>query len=139
MSPSAGDQSLLELLLTLGKEVPELVRKEIELLRQEASRVLDHTNGALAFVVLAAAFAIATVSLLLLAAVGGITILLVAYGHTLPAAATLGALIVGLVGGATSAMLIMLAKRNFSDANTAIGQAVGTLARDASVTAEKAR
>jgi hypothetical protein len=137
MSQSSQDQSLLELLLALGKEVPELVRKEIELLRQEASRVLDRTHGALALVVLAAAFAIATVSLLLLAAVGGLAILLVAYGLTVPVAATLGALIVGLLGGATSALLIVLARRNLEDAGAAIGEAVGTLSQDVSVAAEK--
>ena len=139
MSTSAVDQSLHELLLTLGKEVPELVRKEIELVKQEATRVLGHAQSAVALVVLASAFAIATVSLLLLAAVGALTTLLVAYGLALPAAATLAALIVGLLGAATSAILVALAVRNLGDAGAAIDETVGTLSRDVSVAAEKMR
>lgn len=139
MSSSPEDRSLLNLLASLGRDVPELVRKEIELVKQEARRVLDRTQNAVVLVVLAIAFSLATVSLLLLAAVGATTSLLVAAGVDLPIAATLAALIVGLSGATISGILVALAARNLRDARSAIDETVGTLARDARAATEEPR
>lgn len=133
------DRSLLELLASLGTEVPELIRKEIELVRQEAKRALDRTQGAAALLVLATAFALATVTLLLLAGVSGLATLLVTFGFSIPAAVSLAALAVGVAGAIAAAALVALAMHNLRRARSALGESVDALRTERFANTEKAR
>jgi hypothetical protein len=137
--PSPDDRSLLELLASLGTDVPELIRKEIELLRQEAKRALERTQGAAALLVLATAFTLATVSLLLLAGVSALASVLVASGFDLPTAVSLAALAVGIAGAIVAAVLVALAIHNLREARSSIRESVGVLQTEGAAHTETVR
>lgn len=139
MASATDDRSLLELLASLGTDVPDLVSKEIALVRLEARRVLARTQSAAALLVLATAFAIGTVSVLLLATVSAVATLLVSLGFSLPAAVSLAALAVGLAGTAMVAVLVFLARLSLRQAGAAIGGSVGVLRSDNGIGQEKVR
>jgi ABC-type bacteriocin/lantibiotic exporter with double-glycine peptidase domain len=121
---SVHDQSLAELLGDLAGSIPNLVRDELELLRRQLGFAISRLQAASALLVVATALTMATVILMMVAAVGGLTIYIISVGLEPAAAVSLAALAVAVLSGATAAILIIGARGEFRRAQTVIGQSV---------------
>jgi hypothetical protein len=121
---SVHDQSLAELLGDLAASIPNLVRDELELLRRQLGFAISRLQAASALLVVATALTMATVILMMVAAVGGLTIYIISVGLEPAAAVSLAALAVAVLSGATAAILIIGARGEFRRAQTVIGQSV---------------
>jgi len=132
-----GDRSLADLIASLGRDIPDLLGKEVRLARTEAKAGLDHLLGAMGRLVLALAFAVGAIGLALAAAVSGLTAWLVSRGmEPAPASAwsTSGVmLIAALIAGA----LYWSARRTLRTARSLLDDSVATLTESAAGVMDK--
>jgi hypothetical protein len=131
MAESDRFQSLLDLLTSLARDIPELFRKELRLVKAEASEALDLLLTALGRLAAGAAVAVAAVGVLLAAAVSWTTTLLIARGLEPSLAGSVAATSVACLAAIVAWLLFVSAARRLRAAQASLDDGVSALTASA--------
>ena len=130
-------RSLLELLAGLARDIPDLLQKEVQLARNEASRALDLLLVAIRRLALGSVIAIGAVGVALAALVNAVSAILIARGFDAPAASVVAATIVSVIAALAALILIAIAIRSLRAARASLDDGVRTLSDSAADVMEK--
>jgi hypothetical protein len=119
----------MELLGGLSSSIPNLVRDELELLRAQLGFVLARLQAASLLLVVAISLVMATVMLLVAAAVSGLTMYIIHLGLEPAAAVAVATLVIAVTAGIVAAALVIGANGEFRRAEAAIEQSMDAVAR----------
>jgi len=130
-------RSLIELLAGLAKDIPDLLQKEMQLARNEASRALDLLLVAIRRLALGSVIAIGAVGVALAALVNAASALLIARGIDPPAASVIAAASVTVIAALVAWILFASAIRSLRAARASLDDGVRTLSESAADVMEK--
>jgi hypothetical protein len=131
MAESDRFQSLLDLLTSLVRDIPELLQKEIQLVKAEASETLDQLLAAFGRLAAGAAVAVGAVGVLLAAIVSWTTTLLMARGLEAPLAGSVASTFVACTAALVAWWLFASAARRLRAAQATLDGGVRALAASA--------
>lgn len=135
--PEPDPRSLLELLAGLARDVPDLLQKEVQLARNEASRALDLLLVAIRRLALGSVIAIGAVGVALAALVNAVSAILIARGVDAPIASVIAATSVTVVAALIAWILFASAIRSLRAARASLDDGVRTLSDSAADVMEK--
>ena len=130
-------RSLLELLAGLARDIPDLLQKEVQLARNEASRALDLLLVAIRRLALGSVIAIGAVGVALAALVNAVSAILIARGFDAPAASVVAATSVTVIAALAAWILFASAIRSLRAARASLDDGVRTLSDSAADVMEK--
>ena len=130
-------RSLIELLAGLARDIPDLLQKEMQLARNEASRALDLLLVAIRRLALGSVIAIGAVGVALAALVNAASALLIARGIDPPAASVIAAASVTVIAALVAWILFASAIRSLRAARASLDDGVRTLSDSAADVMEK--
>jgi hypothetical protein len=128
---------LPELIGGLANDISTLFRKEIELVKTEASEKLSQTTNALVLLGGGAVLGLGALGVILAAIVAALAAFFVERGMGAAAANSLSAAIVGIVVGIVAWMLISRGLNGLKASNLKLDRTAHSLQRDASVVKER--
>jgi hypothetical protein len=128
---------LPELIGGLANDISTLFRKEIELVKTEASEKLSQTTNALVLLGGGAVLGLGALGVILAAIVAALASFFVERGMGAAAANSLSAAIVGIVVGIVAWMLISRGLNGLKASNLKLDRTAHSLQRDASVVKER--
>jgi len=130
-------RSLLELLAGLARDIPDLLQKEVQLARSEASRALDLLLVAIRRLALGSVVAIGAVGVALAALVNATSAILIARGVDAPMASVMAATSVTVTAALSAWILFASAIRSLRAARASLDDGVRTLSDSAADVMEK--
>lgn len=137
MATPVESRPLAELVGGLAGDISTLFRKEIELVKTEASEKLSQTTGALVLLGAGAVLAIGALGVILAAIVTALAAVFVDRGMGATAANSLAAAIVGIIVAAIAWMLVARGLNGLKASNLKLDRSAASLQRDASVVKER--
>ena len=137
MATPAEGRPLAELVGGLASDISTLFRKEIELVKTEASEKLNQTTGALVLLGAGAVLAIGALGVILTAIVTALAAVFVDRGMGATSANSLAAAIVGIIVAAIAWMLVARGLNGLKASNLKLDRSAASLQRDASVVKER--
>jgi hypothetical protein len=130
-------RSLIELLAGLARDIPDLLQKEMQLARSEASRALDLLLVAIRRLALGSVIAIGAVGVALAVLVNAASALLIARGIDPPAASVIAAASVTVIAALAAWILFASAIRSLRAARASLDDGVRTLSDSAADVMER--
>lgn len=137
MATLGESRSLPELIGGLANDISTLFRKEIELVKTEASEKLSQTTNALVLLGGGAVLALGALGVILAAIVTALASFFVDRGMGATAANSLSAAIVGIVVAIIAWLLISRGLNGLKASNLKLNRTAHSLQRDASVVKER--
>jgi hypothetical protein len=137
MATIGDSRPLPELIGGLANDISTLFRKEIELVKTEASEKLSQTTNALVLLGGGAVLGLGALGVILAAIVAALASFFVERGMGAAAANSLSAAIVGIVVGIVAWMLISRGLNGLKASNLKLDRTAHSLQRDASVVKER--
>ncbi len=137
MANPADSRPLPELIGGLASDISSLFRKEIELVKTEASEKLSQTTNALVLLGGGAVLALGALGVILAAIVAAVAAFLVDRGMGASAANSLAAAIVGIVVATIAWLLISRGLDGLKASNLKLDRTASSLQRDASAVKER--
>ena len=137
MAAPGESRPLAELIGGLASDISTLFRKEIELVKTEASEKLNQTTGALVFLGAGAVLALGALGVILAAIVTALAAFFAARGVDMTTANSLAAAIVGISVAAVAWMLVSRGLDGLKARNLKLERSAASLQRDASVVKER--
>lgn len=133
----ADPRSLLELLVSLARDIPDLLQKEVRLARNQATRALDLLLIAIRRIALGSVIGIGAVGVALAALISSIAALLVSRGIELALANVIATALVTAAAAIAASLLFLSAIRSLRAARDSLDAGVHTLAETAADVMEK--
>jgi len=133
----ADPRSLLELLVSLARDIPDLLQKEVRLARNQATRALDLLLIAIRRIALGSVIGIGAVGVALAALISSIAALLVSRGIELALANVIATALVTEAAAIAASLLFLSAIRSLRAARDSLDAGVHTLAETAADVMEK--
>jgi hypothetical protein len=130
-------RSLIELLAGLARDIPDLLQKEVQLARSEATRAIDLLLMAIRRLALGSVIAIGAVGVALAALVNAVSAILIARGVDAPVASVIAAGSVTVIAAFIAWILFASAIRSLRAARDSLDDGVRTLADSAADVMEK--
>jgi hypothetical protein len=137
MALAGESRPLPELIGGLANDISTLFRKELELIKTEASEKLSQTTQALVLLGGGAVLALGALGVILAAVVTALAALFVNGGMGATAANSLAAAIVGIIVAIIAWMLISRGLNGLKVSNLKLDRSTQSLQRDASVVKER--
>lgn len=137
MATIGDSRPLPELIGGLANDISTLFRKEIELVKTEASEKLSQTTNALVLLGGGAVLGLGALGVILAAIVAAVAAFFVERGMGAAAANSLSAAIVGILVGIVAWMLISRGLNGLKASNLKLDRTAHSLQRDASVVKER--
>ncbi|MGZ2504321.1 phage holin family protein [Rhizobium leguminosarum] len=137
MSKSTENTPISELVSGLVGDVTGLLRKEIDLVKTEASEKLSQALSGVEILLFGLVLAIGAVGVLLSALVGALAAFLVTQGFTDTAAGALASLVVGVIIAGIAWALVSRGLASLRGNNMKLDRTVTSLRRDVDVVKDK--